>query len=745
MSYKPLSYYLSLITHQYQMSPNFIAWLTAVLQMVDDVDTLIENMYLYFDIDNAVGAQLDILGVHLGQSRYLNFNPTDGSNPYLADELYRAILKFKIGVNSWDGQSKTIYKLWAQLFPNVAIKIVDNQDMSATITFNGSLPQIVIDMINKDQLIPRPEGVNYNFPGLAGQVVLPFFSYDMNDTYFTGYDYGYWDVSSAGTFGVNPNLIDAETDVTGTIITLSFDKVMADPTGKQSEFTINAGTSPSSHPTISSVRLNTYDNTKIDLLLASSPIPIYYGETVTLSYIGDIKSNDGFFLSAFTNIPVVLTMPQPVSPVLISASTSTDGTKVYLNFNKNMLDPTGTQAHFSVLSGTSPVTYDIVSSCSLTGSPASQITLNLQTPIVSGNNVTISYDGVGGVLSSDGGVLGIITAFAVTNNSLNPALLNAVTNSLGTKITLSFNKAMQNPSGQQAAFAVNTGSSPLGTVSSCSLDSNTTQIDLTLNNAVLQGQSVGLNYNPGSIKSVDGGSLISLSGFSVVNNAGAWSPANLPNLYGWFMADQISGNDGDLISTWQDQSGNGKDVTAAGSARPTLKKNILNSMAIVRFNGSSTFMAEYDTLFNSAVATIFMVVVNRAYNNQRYLFDGNNNLTANSLAIFEADAAGTIEIASNGINNLSSGAKAVIGTPTEIEAVFNTGQTYYVRCAGVETNSNMTPGNIPYGITIGSYRAGSYFSQIDVAEVIVYKDAKSASDRLAVRNYLKSKWGLSTV
>ena len=413
MAYKNLNYYLGLVTHQYQMSPNAIAWLTGVLQMLIDVDSLTENMYTYFDIDNAVGVQLDALGSALGQSRYLPFNPTDGSSPILTDELYRSILRFKIGVNSWNGQVDSIYALWAQLFPNVGMQLVDNQDMSCTITFTGSLPQIVMDMINQDMLLPRPEGVRYT-SNIASIVTLPFFSYDINDTWFTGYDYGYWDVSSSGSFGANPIMDSAETDITGTIITMNFDEVMLDPTGKQSEFTVNVGTSPISYPTVGSIRLNPYDNTKIDLLLVTSPQPIVWRQNVTLSYIGDIQSADGRYLSAFSNQLVTNTMLQPAAPTLLSGSVDVTGYYLTLVFSKRMASPVGQQIYFDVeVNGV----YYSVSSCALgPGSPVGQVVLTMSSPIYQNAVVTVTYN-PGSITSADGGILAAFSAFSVTNNS----------------------------------------------------------------------------------------------------------------------------------------------------------------------------------------------------------------------------------------------------------------------------------------------------------------------------------------
>ena len=390
MDYKAITEYTGLITSQYRRATNFLAWLTASLQMLDDLDVLSTEMLTKsFDLDNAVGDQLDLLGDILGQQRHLPFDPTDGSDPELPDELYRGILRFKIGVNSWDGQVGTIHYLWNQLFPEVALDFDDNQDMSCTITFTGYLPRLVTDMINNDLLLPRPEGVRYDFGEIE---VLPYFSYDLDDDYFTGYDYGYWDVSTSGAFGEPPIMNSAYTNSTGTVITMSFNKVMANPIGNEDHFTVRIGSSPYEYDVPASIALNSSDNTKIDLTLSSSPEAIIWGDTITISYSpGAVKSSvDSQLLGAFNNRNVTNTMTEPAGPTVVSAETSTDGTYIIVTMSKEMMDPAGSEGDWDVVVNGS--THDTVTSATL-GATAYEIYLYLTTAIVYGDTVVVSYYG----------------------------------------------------------------------------------------------------------------------------------------------------------------------------------------------------------------------------------------------------------------------------------------------------------------------------------------------------------------
>ena len=194
---KTINQYLAMITNQYQNSTKFLQWLTIPLMVIEDLHLCANIMPSMFDVDLAVGVQLDILGLLLGQSRILPFNPTDGTMAKLDDAIYKKILKLKTMTNYWDGSLGSIYTAWGIIFPDVNLVITDNQDMTASVSIKGELSQIVKDMIYNDLVLPRPEGVEYIYKGKIPETAAIFY-YDYDDDespYFAGYDVGYWDSS----------------------------------------------------------------------------------------------------------------------------------------------------------------------------------------------------------------------------------------------------------------------------------------------------------------------------------------------------------------------------------------------------------------------------------------------------------------------------------------------------------------------------------------------------------------------
>lgn len=152
--------YLDLITSEHKTKSKFTAWLSAALNIVSDTTTMTQNMPSDFDIDNAIGVQLDILGPIVGRSRNLNFQPSDGSSPTLDDKNYRIALKAKIAQNQWDGTIPGIYDIWNNLFPDLPINVVDNQNMTMSVLINGTVDPVINEMVASGYIIPKPMGVS---------------------------------------------------------------------------------------------------------------------------------------------------------------------------------------------------------------------------------------------------------------------------------------------------------------------------------------------------------------------------------------------------------------------------------------------------------------------------------------------------------------------------------------------------------------------------------------------------------
>jgi len=142
-----------------------MAWVSALLEKIQDLVDLYEMMDAAFDLDKAVGVQLDTLGEFIGTSRTLNFEPRYAASALLGDENYRKILNARISLNRWDGTIEGIYSLWSDIFPDCDIEVMDNQNMTMAVRVYGLRTMFEAEYIQAGYAAPKPHGVwiEYDF------------------------------------------------------------------------------------------------------------------------------------------------------------------------------------------------------------------------------------------------------------------------------------------------------------------------------------------------------------------------------------------------------------------------------------------------------------------------------------------------------------------------------------------------------------------------------------------------------
>lgn len=214
--------YLGLVTTEHQDRPKFIASLTAALAPLLDAGGLIKQIDEGFDIDTAIGLQLDTLGEWIGRSRYIGvplagvyftwdgtdvlgwdsaiwqgeFDPDSGL-VLLPDDSYRILLKAKIAANRWDGSIPGAYAVWAAAFGDASqIVIQDNQDMTMTVGIVGPPVSAVTRALITGGYIPlKPAGVRVNY--VLAPDDGPLFAWDVPDgATLAGWETGRWGIET---------------------------------------------------------------------------------------------------------------------------------------------------------------------------------------------------------------------------------------------------------------------------------------------------------------------------------------------------------------------------------------------------------------------------------------------------------------------------------------------------------------------------------------------------------------------
>lgn len=219
-----MSKYTGLISNYHTVKPLYFNHIDLITRPFTDVSVSLSGLVRAFDVDNAVGAQLNILGEWIGLSRivkqpiagvYFSLD-TDGlgfeqgiwQGPYdpdegytnLSDETYRLILKAKVAINSWDGQNDSLPAILdvATAGAGLRMQIVDNQDMTISIRI---FPNIDISMVSLEILAVIRQGyLAVKAAGVyAGETETPstgsrFFGFDIENEYIGGFDECAWGV-----------------------------------------------------------------------------------------------------------------------------------------------------------------------------------------------------------------------------------------------------------------------------------------------------------------------------------------------------------------------------------------------------------------------------------------------------------------------------------------------------------------------------------------------------------------------
>lgn len=210
--------YIDLITSEHAERPKFVETVRASVSPLSKVQEVLRSMPAAFDVDTAVGVQLDTIGLWVGRSRYVGtpisgvymtwdstaalgweggvwkgqFDPDEGLVE-LPDDSYRLLIKAKIAANHWDGTIPGAYAVWEQIFKDSYLIIEDLQDMTMAIGVSG-IPLSTLDtaLLERGYLPLKPAGVrirDYAVVPTAGVL----FSWDMETSAaFAGWETGNW-------------------------------------------------------------------------------------------------------------------------------------------------------------------------------------------------------------------------------------------------------------------------------------------------------------------------------------------------------------------------------------------------------------------------------------------------------------------------------------------------------------------------------------------------------------------------
>lgn len=175
------SYYSNLLILEYHDKPKAKATIEASVGLLPD--DLIQEVSNGFNLDTAVGKQLDVLGQYIGTDRYFS---DEGDLTALSDDDYRMILKLKIISNNGDMSHKTLDEALYKFFGET-VRMDSSGNMEMEYFVPASLEPIIKAAIQKE-VLPRPMGVNAGYIKEDDRIFFAFCTYsDQTAVYRTGF------------------------------------------------------------------------------------------------------------------------------------------------------------------------------------------------------------------------------------------------------------------------------------------------------------------------------------------------------------------------------------------------------------------------------------------------------------------------------------------------------------------------------------------------------------------------------
>lgn len=211
--------FTNLITSEHADKLKFVEMVGLTCQPAADLTAIYALLSALYDVDSAVGQQLDVCGQWVGVSRNLavaiegvyfsfdaatiGFDQGVWKGPYdldtglvsLPDDHYRALIKVRILNNHWDGSLASAYALTAAIFGPLGftLYIEDPSDLTMRMGLFGSgpPPALVQALLGSGKFNVKPAGIHistYFSQSAAG----PMFGFDLTTLSIAGFDSSTW-------------------------------------------------------------------------------------------------------------------------------------------------------------------------------------------------------------------------------------------------------------------------------------------------------------------------------------------------------------------------------------------------------------------------------------------------------------------------------------------------------------------------------------------------------------------------
>lgn len=214
----PTNDYTDLIAGYHVGKARYTSWVFTLTEPLRIARERLAAMREDFDVDTAIGAQLDAVGVRVGVSRNLPmtltdvyfalddvdgigldlgvwkgvYDPVDGTTT-LGDETYRAVIKAKIAQNHWDGTRGSLPDFLGEVLGQFGqpAKVLDLEDLDTMHVVlhltKDTTPPIVWELFSRRIIDVTAAGVSVDLVDNN-----PWFGFDYETASVKGLDESEW-------------------------------------------------------------------------------------------------------------------------------------------------------------------------------------------------------------------------------------------------------------------------------------------------------------------------------------------------------------------------------------------------------------------------------------------------------------------------------------------------------------------------------------------------------------------------
>lgn len=224
---------------------------------------------------------------------------------------------------------------------------------------------------------------------------------------------------------------------------------------------------------------------------------------------------------------------------------------------------------------------------------------------------------------------------------------------------------------------------------------------------------------------------------------------DISNLVCWLDASVLSGTDGSDVTTWTDLK-NSYNFVGTGTAKPTLQVNEQNGKNVVRFDGTNDVLSAGDIEVHDNSRGLSIIAVVRPNVHKRMTIVGKYNTSGDNRQyafgddvnyLFETGAWSSATNAHATMTQNKFQIYEMIWEPGSPMQLYING---VLQDAGSSNVNDIYDGTSNLKIGCADYTYAGYWDG-DMAEIIIYSDAISSTERKLLRDNLSLKWNIDEI